>query len=93
MPPRVSAYVNAPTSELINAEQSNPPQVPEDHAVVVGSSSHQSPSLCASRFRSALTISILLSVWSASKGSRKEGGCHEANDLSRDNGCALSDRL
>ena len=36
---------------------------------------------------------ILLSVWSASKGRRKGGGCHEANDHSRGNGCARSGRF
>ena len=35
-------------------------------------------------------MTILLSVSSVSKGSRKGGGCHEANDHSRGNGCALS---
>ena len=44
-------------------------------------------------FRSAQSITILLSVWSASKGSQKGGGCHEANDHSRGNGCALSSRF
>ena len=39
--------------------------------VVVVSSSHQSPSLGVSLFRTALSITILLLVWSASKGSRK----------------------
>ena len=57
---------------------------------VVASSSHESPSLGVTLFRSALSIAILLSVWSASKGSRKGGGCHEANDRSCGNGCALS---
>ena len=33
--------------------------------------------------RSAQSITIQLSVWSASKGSQKGGGCHEANDHSR----------
>ena len=61
--------------------------------VAVVSSSHQSPSLGVSQFRSALSITILLSVWSASKGSRKGGGCHEANDNSRGKGCALSGRF
>ena len=56
---------------------------------VVVSSSHQSPSLGVSRFRSAQSITILLSVWSASKGSQKGGGCHEATDHSCGNGCAL----
>ena len=58
--------------------------------VVVVSSSHQSPSLGVSLFRSALSITILLSMWSVSKGSRKGGVCHEANDQSCGNGCALS---
>ena len=57
---------------------------------VVVSSSHQSPSLGVLRFWSAQSITILLSVWSASKGSQKGGGCHEANDYSCGNGCALS---
>ena len=34
------------------------------HVVVVVSSSYQSPSLGVSRFRSAQSITILLSVWS-----------------------------
>ena len=55
--------------------------------VVVVSSSHQSPCLGVSLFRKALSITIQLS---ASKGSRKGGGCHEANDHSCGNGCALS---
>ena len=58
--------------------------------VVVVSSSHQSPSLGVSLFRSALTITIQLSVWSASNGSQKGVGCLEANDRSCGNGCALS---
>ena len=45
------------------------------------------------RFWSAQSIAILLSVWSASKGSRKGGGCHEATDHSCGNGCALSTRF
>ena len=45
------------------------------------------------RFRSAQSITILLFVWSASKGSRKGGGCHEATDHSCGNGCALSGRF
>ena len=61
--------------------------------VVVVSSSHQSPSWCVSRFRSAQSIAILLSVWLAPMGSRKRGGCHEANDHSRVNGSALSGRF
>ena len=36
---------------------------------------------------------ILLSVWSALNGSQKGGGCHEANDHGRGNGCALSGRF
>ena len=60
------------------------------NAVVVVSSSHQSPSCGVSRLRSAKAITISLSVWSASKGCRLGGGCHEANDHSRGNGCALS---
>ena len=58
--------------------------------VVVVSSSYQSPSLGVLRLWSAQSITILLSVWSASKGSRKGGGCHEANDRSCGNYCALS---
>ena len=42
--------------------------------VVVVSSSHQSPCLGVSLFRSALSITILLSVWSVSKNSRKGEG-------------------
>ena len=61
--------------------------LPFSHVV---SSSHQSPSLGISLFRTALSIAILLSVWSHSKGSQKGGGCHEANDHSCGNGCALS---
>ena len=57
--------------------------------IVVVSSSHQSPSLGVSLFRSALNITILLSMWSSLKGSRKGGVCHEANDHSCGNGCAL----
>ena len=60
---------------------------------VVVSSSHQSPSWGVSLFRSAQSIMILLSLWSASKGSQKCGGCHEANDNSHGNGCALSGRF
>ena len=60
------------------------------HSVVVVSSPHQSPSLGVSLFRTAPSITILLLVWSASKGSRKGGGCHEANDHSCGNGCALT---
>ena len=40
-------------------------------------------------FRSALSMAILQSVLSASKGIRKGGGCHEATDHSYCNGCAL----
>ena len=61
--------------------------------VVVVSSSLQSSSLGLSQFRSAQSITILLSVWSASKGSRKGGGCHEATDHSCGNDCALSSRF
>ena len=57
---------------------------------VVISSSHRSPSCGVLRIRSAQSIMILLSMWSASKGSRKGGWCHEANDHSRGNGCTLS---
>ena len=60
-----------------------------NYIIVVVSSSHQSPSWGVSRFLSAQAIPILLSVWSALKGSRKGGGCHEANDHSCGNGCAL----
>ena len=61
----------------------------KNHDVVV-SSSHQLPSLCVSRFRSVQSIKILLSVWSASKGSQKGGGCHEAIGHSCGNRCVLS---
>ena len=44
-------------------------------------------------FRSARSIVILLSVWLASKGSQKGGGCHEATDRGHGNGCALSGRF
>ena len=37
-------------------------------------------------------MTILLSVWSALKGSQKGGGCHEATDHSCDYGCTLSVR-
>ena len=50
----------ASTSELINTEPNSPLHMSEDHVVV--SSSHQSPSLGVSRFRSAQSITILLSV-------------------------------
>ena len=60
---------------------------------VVVSSSHQSPSLGASRFRSAPSIKNLMSVWSASKGSQRGGGCHEATDHGCGNGFALSGRF
>ena len=64
-----------------------------DHvAVFVVSSFHQSPSWGVSRLRSAQSIAIILSMRSASKGSRKGGGCHEANDHIRGNGCAMSGR-
>ena len=43
--------------------------------------------------RSAHSIAILLSVWSASKGSQEGGGCYEANEHSCGNGCALSGRF
>ena len=59
-------------------------------SVVDVSSSYPSPSCGVMRFRSVQFIAILLSVWSASKGSQNGGGCHEANDHSRGNGCALS---
>ena len=62
------------------------------HLVVV-SSSHQSPRLGVSRFRSAQSIAILLSVWSTSKASQKGGGYHEATDHSCGNGYTLSGRL
>ena len=58
--------------------------------VVVVSSSHKSPRLGVSRIRSVQSIAILLSVWMASKSSKKGGGCHEATDHSCGNGCALS---
>ena len=73
---------------------------------VVVSSSHHSPSLGVLLFWSAQSvyiiciyslchlyiyaISTLLSVWSASRDSRKGGGCHAANDHSR---CALLGRF
>ena len=41
--------------------------------VVVVSSSHQSPSLGVSLFRSALSPTILLPEWSASKGKKLVG--------------------
>ena len=41
----------------------------------------------------AQSIAILLPAWSALKRSRKGGGCHEANDHNRGNGCALSGRF
>ena len=40
--------------------------------------SHQSPSCGVSRFRSAQSITILLSLRSASKDSQNGDGCHEA---------------
>ena len=58
--------------------------------VVVVSSSHESPCLGVSVYRLALSIAILLSVWSASKGSRKGSEYHEANDRSCGNGYALT---
>ena len=58
--------------------------------VVVISSSHQSPSLGVSLFPTVLSITILMLVWSALKGSQNGGGCHEATDHSCGNGCALS---
>ena len=58
--------------------------------VVVISSSQQSPSLGALRLRTAQSITIQLSVWSASMCSLKGRGCHEATDHSCGNGCALS---
>ena len=61
--------------------------------VVEVSLSHKSQSLGVSRFRSAQSIAILLSVWSASNGSRKGGWCHEGNHRSCGNGCALSGRF
>ena len=39
------------------------------------------------------SIKIPLTVWLVLKGSRIDGGCHEANDHSRDNGSALSVRF
>ena len=65
----------------------------ERNVVVVVSSSHQSPSLGVSRFRSTLSMTILLFMWSALKGSKKCGGCHEANDHSHGNGCTLLGRF
>ena len=64
-----------------------------DKLVIVVSSSHQSPCVGVSRFRSAQSIAILLSVWSASKGSGKGGGCHEVTDHIFDNGCTLLGRF
>ena len=61
-----------------------------EQLVIVVSSSHQSPSIGVSRFRSTQSMTIPLSVWSASKGNRKGGGCHEAIYRSCGNGCALS---
>ena len=61
----------------------------EQWKVVVVGSSHQSSFRGVSRFRSTQSIKILLLVWSASKGSGKGGGCHEATAHSSDNGCAL----
>ena len=80
----------APTSKFIKTEPNRPLHLSEDHVVVVVSSSHQSPGLGALLFRSAQSITIQLLVWSGSKCSRKAGGCHEANDRSCGNGCALS---
>ena len=60
---------------------------------VVVTSSHQSPGIGVFQFRSAQPMTIPLSVWSASKGSKKGGGCHEANHCSCGNGCALSGRF
>ena len=61
--------------------------------LVVVSSSHQSPSSGVRRFWSEQSITILLSVLSALKGSLKGGGRHKANDHSRGNGCTLSGRF
>ena len=44
-------------------------------------------------FRSAQSITILLLVWSALKGSQKGGGCHEANYHRCGNGYMLSGRF
>ena len=44
-------------------------------------------------FLIAQSIAILLLVRTASKGSQKGGGCHEANDHNRGNGGALSGRV
>ena len=43
--------------------------------------------------RSAQSMTILLLVWSDSKGSQKCGGCHEATDHSCGNGCVPSGRF
>ena len=61
--------------------------------VVVVSLSRQS--LCRGnlRFRSAQSTTIRLSMWSASKGSRKGGGCLDAKDHSRGNAFAQSGRF
>ena len=52
-------------------------------------SAHQSPSLAVSRLRSAQSITILLLRRAVVEG----GGCHEANNHIRGNGCSLSGRL
>ena len=57
---------------------------------VVVSSSRETQSLGVSLFRTAPSITILFLVWSSSKGSRKYGGYHEANDRSSGNGCTFS---
>ena len=80
---------------LFQASKNTPVAV--DHCfssvIVVVNSSHPSPSWGVSRFRSAQSITILLPVCSASKGSRKSGRCLEATDHSHGNGCALSGRF
>ena len=83
-----------PASKVINTVLSRTLYLSECHfVVVVVNSSHQSPCLCVSRFRSTQSITIVLSGWSALKGSRKGGGCHESNDHNCGNGCALSGRF
>ena len=48
--------------------------------VVVAKWSYQGPSLGVSWFRSAQSISILLSAWSALMGSREGGGYRTAGE-------------
>ena len=90
----VFVFVVIYTNELLQLEHLHirkkrlitlPIDIHKDTVVVVRSS-HQSSSGVVSRLRSAQSITILLSVWSALKGSLKGGGYHEANDQSRGNG-------